>query len=97
MYVGDYNTNGQQQYYTTSNDAYSSSSSGNHQGNAYIVPVDEAILSGQSRESPQTISAVSTTILLLLIRPLIYILIENAGSNSFTNKNVIQINFTSTL
>lgn len=63
MYVGDYSTNGQQQYYTTSNDAYSTSSSGNHQGNAYIVPVDGAILGSQSRESPQTISAVSLIII----------------------------------
>lgn len=59
MYVGDYSGNEQQQYYTTSNDAYTTSSSGNHQSNTYIVPVDEAILSGQSRESPHTISAVS--------------------------------------
>lgn len=67
MYVGDYTGNGQQQYYTTSNDAYTTSSTGNHQSNTYIVPVEEAILSGQSRESPQTISAVCLKQLFLLI------------------------------
>lgn len=56
VYVNDYTTNGQQQYYAA-NESYSSS--GNHQNETYIVPVDETILTAQSRESPQAISAVS--------------------------------------
>lgn len=56
VYVNDYTSNGQQQYYAA-NESYSSN--GNHQNEAYIVPVDETILTSQSRESPQAISAVS--------------------------------------
>lgn len=53
MYVGDYTTGSQQQYYTTAND-YTTGAS--HQGESYIV--EEALLTGQSRESPQTIAGV---------------------------------------
>lgn len=56
VYVNDYTTNGQQQYYAT-NETYTSG--GNHQSDTYIVPVDEAILSGPTRDSPQAISTVS--------------------------------------
>lgn len=56
VYVNDYASGTQQQYYTT-NDSYSAT--GNHQGETYIVPVEEALLASQSRESPQALSAVS--------------------------------------
>lgn len=59
VYVNEYASGTQQQYYTT-NEPYSAT--GNHQGETYsIVPVDEALLASQSRESPQAISAVSET------------------------------------
>lgn len=53
VYVGDYTT-GTQQYYATTNE-YTTSAS--HQNESYIV--EEALLTGQSRESPQTIAGVS--------------------------------------
>lgn len=56
VYVNEYTSGTQQQYYTT-NESYSAT--GNHQGETYIVPVEEALLASQSRESPQAISAVS--------------------------------------
>lgn len=57
VYVNEYASGTQQQYYTT-NESYSAT--GNHQGETYsIVPVEEALLASQSRESPQAISAVS--------------------------------------
>lgn len=58
--VGDYASGGQQ-YYTTSSGNYSANGNENGtSGQSYIVPVDGGILnSTQSRESPQTISAVS--------------------------------------
>lgn len=59
MYVNEYASGTQQQYYTT-NESYSAT--GNHQGETYIVPVDDALLASQSRESPQAISAVSREI-----------------------------------
>lgn len=59
VYVNEYASGTQQQYYTT-NESYSAT--GNHQGETYIVPVEEALLASQSRESPQAISAVSSSI-----------------------------------
>lgn len=56
VYVNDYASGTQQQYYTT-NDSYTTSS--NHQNETYIVPVEDTLLSSQSRESPQTLSSVS--------------------------------------
>lgn len=56
MYVNEYASGTQQQYYTT-NESYSTT--GNHQSETYIVPVEEALLTNQSRESPQALSAVS--------------------------------------
>lgn len=58
VYVNEYASGTQQQYYTT-NESYSTT--GNHQGETYIVPVEEALLASQSRESPQAISAVSSS------------------------------------
>lgn len=56
VYVNEYASGTQQQYYTT-NESYSTT--GNHQSETYIVPVEEALLTNQSRESPQALSAVS--------------------------------------
>lgn len=55
VYVNEYASGTQQQYYTT-NESYSTT--GNHQSETYIVPVEEALLTNQSRESPQALSAV---------------------------------------
>lgn len=60
VYVNDYASGTQQQYYTT-NDSYTTSS--NHQNETYIVPVEDTLLSSQSRESPQTLSSVSVFLL----------------------------------
>lgn len=56
VYVNEYASGTPQQYYTT-NDSYSTT--GNHQSETYIVPVEETLLTNQSRESPQALSAVS--------------------------------------
>lgn len=56
VYVNDYASGTQQQYYTT-NDSYTTTS--NHQNETYIVPVEDTLLSSQSRESPQALSTVS--------------------------------------
>lgn len=63
VYVNEYASGTQQQYYTT-NESYSAT--GNHQSETYIVPVEEALLTNQSRESPQALSAVSKTICFFL-------------------------------
>lgn len=54
--MNEYASGTQQQYYTTSE---SFSGTGNHQGEAYIVPVEETLMANQSRDSPQALSNVS--------------------------------------
>ncbi|XP_031634493.1 DNA-binding protein RFX2 isoform X1 [Contarinia nasturtii] len=54
VYVNEYTSSTQQQYYAA-NESFSGT--GTHQNETYIVPVEESLISNQSRESPQAISA----------------------------------------
>lgn len=60
MYVSDYSSSGQQYYTTTGSTGNYSSNIASNNGTPsgqYIVPVDEALLTSNSRDSPQTISS----------------------------------------